>query len=109
MGFVMRRAVTMATKTGLIEEAGSDRHRTKANGEGFSTPDAASREEPTQEPDESEPVQDDDEDLVRAVRSEAIDLVADILGVAEGTSKARLSRARAKLREALGDAMQEYV
>ena len=35
--------------------------------------------------------------------------IADTLGVAEGTSKARLSRARAKLREALGDAMQEYV
>jgi RNA polymerase sigma-70 factor (ECF subfamily) len=35
--------------------------------------------------------------------------IADALGVAEGTSKARLSRARAKLREALGDAMQEYV
>lgn len=35
--------------------------------------------------------------------------IAEALGVAEGTSKARLSRARAKLREALGDAMQEYV
>lgn len=35
--------------------------------------------------------------------------IAQTLGVAEGTSKARLSRARAKLREALGDAMQEYV
>lgn len=35
--------------------------------------------------------------------------IAESLGVAEGTSKARLSRARAKLREALGDAMQEYV
>jgi RNA polymerase sigma-70 factor (ECF subfamily) len=34
--------------------------------------------------------------------------IADTLGVAEGTSKARLSRARAKLREALGPAMQEY-
>jgi RNA polymerase sigma-70 factor (ECF subfamily) len=34
--------------------------------------------------------------------------IAESLGVAEGTSKARLSRARAKLREALGDAMQEY-
>ncbi len=35
--------------------------------------------------------------------------IAEVLGVAEGTSKARLSRARAKLRERLGDAMQEYV
>jgi len=35
--------------------------------------------------------------------------IAESLGVAEGTSKARLSRARAKLREALGPAMQEYV
>ena len=35
--------------------------------------------------------------------------IAETLGVAEGTSKARLSRARAKLRESLGDAMQEYV
>jgi RNA polymerase sigma-70 factor (ECF subfamily) len=34
--------------------------------------------------------------------------IGEILGVAEGTSKARLSRARAKLREALGDTMQEY-
>jgi RNA polymerase sigma-70 factor (ECF subfamily) len=34
--------------------------------------------------------------------------IADALGVAEGTSKARLFRARARLREALGDAMQEY-
>ena len=34
--------------------------------------------------------------------------IAETLGVAEGTSKARLSRARAKLRESLGDAMQEY-
>ncbi len=35
--------------------------------------------------------------------------IATALGVAEGTSKARLSRARVKLRETLGDAMQEYV
>ena len=35
--------------------------------------------------------------------------IAASLDVAEGTSKARLSRARAKLRERLGDAMQEYV
>ncbi|HKJ01348.1 MAG TPA: sigma-70 family RNA polymerase sigma factor [Longimicrobiales bacterium] len=35
--------------------------------------------------------------------------IAEALGVAEGTSKARLFRARAKLRDALGDAMQEYV
>ena len=35
--------------------------------------------------------------------------IAEALGVAEGTSKARLFRARAKLRETLGDAMQEYV
>ena len=34
--------------------------------------------------------------------------IAESLGVAEGTSKARLSRARAKLREMLGEAMQEY-
>lgn len=32
-----------------------------------------------------------------------------ILGVPEGTSKARLSRAREKLRATLGDAMKEYV
>lgn len=35
--------------------------------------------------------------------------IAESLGVAEGTSKARLSRARAKLRDALGPAMREYV
>jgi RNA polymerase sigma-70 factor (ECF subfamily) len=35
--------------------------------------------------------------------------IASALDVAEGTSKARLSRARAKLRETLGPAMQEYV
>lgn len=35
--------------------------------------------------------------------------IADALDVAEGTSKARLHRARARLREALGDAMEEYV
>jgi RNA polymerase sigma-70 factor (ECF subfamily) len=35
--------------------------------------------------------------------------IAASLGVAEGTSKARLSRARSKLRHALGDAVQEYV
>jgi RNA polymerase sigma-70 factor (ECF subfamily) len=35
--------------------------------------------------------------------------IAEALGVAEGTSKARLSRARSKLRETLGPAMQEYV
>ncbi len=35
--------------------------------------------------------------------------IAEALGVAEGTSKARLSRARARLRDALGSAMQEYV
>ena len=34
--------------------------------------------------------------------------IAETLGVAEGTSKARLFRARAKLRASLGDAMQEY-
>ncbi len=35
--------------------------------------------------------------------------IAQILGVAEGTSKARLFRAREKLRASLGDVMQEYV
>lgn len=35
--------------------------------------------------------------------------IAEILGVAEGTSKARLFRAREKLRTSLGDAMREYV
>ena len=35
--------------------------------------------------------------------------IAEALGVAVGTSKARLSRARAKLRELLGNAMREYV
>jgi RNA polymerase sigma-70 factor (ECF subfamily) len=35
--------------------------------------------------------------------------IAEALGVAEGTSKARLSRARSRLRETLGPAMQEYV
>jgi len=35
--------------------------------------------------------------------------IAETLGVAEGTSKARLFRAREKLRASLGDAMQEYV
>ena len=35
--------------------------------------------------------------------------IAGILGVPEGTSKARLSRAREKLRATLGDAMKEYV
>lgn len=34
--------------------------------------------------------------------------IAAALGVAEGTSKARLFRAREKLRASLGDAMQEY-
>lgn len=35
--------------------------------------------------------------------------IAETLGVAEGTSKARLHRARQKLRAALGEEMQEYV
>ncbi len=35
--------------------------------------------------------------------------IANTLDVAEGTSKARLSRARAKLREMLGEFAQEYV
>ncbi|GMR14025.1 MAG: RNA polymerase sigma factor [Gemmatimonadota bacterium] len=35
--------------------------------------------------------------------------IANTLDVAEGTSKARLSRARAKLREALGEFAEEYV
>lgn len=35
--------------------------------------------------------------------------IAGALGIAEGTSKARLSRARAKLREALGDVAREHV
>jgi len=35
--------------------------------------------------------------------------IAETLDVAEGTSKARLSRARAKLRDALGDLAREYV
>ena len=34
--------------------------------------------------------------------------IAQILGVAEGTSKARLFRAREKLRTSLGDVMREY-
>ena len=37
------------------------------------------------------------------------DEIADALGIAQGTSKARLFRARAKLRQALGEAMKEYV
>jgi RNA polymerase sigma-70 factor (ECF subfamily) len=36
------------------------------------------------------------------------DEIAETLGIAQGTSKARLFRARAKLRETLGDAMREY-
>ena len=35
--------------------------------------------------------------------------IAAALNVAEGTSKARLFRARAKLRDHLGDAIREYV
>ena len=35
--------------------------------------------------------------------------IAKTLDVAEGTSKARLSRARGKLREMLGEFAQEYV
>jgi len=35
--------------------------------------------------------------------------VAQMLGIAEGTSKARLFRAREKLRASLGDVMREYV
>jgi len=35
--------------------------------------------------------------------------IAEVLGVAEGTSKARLSRARAKLRAVLGGEIQEHV
>ena len=35
--------------------------------------------------------------------------IGEMLGVAEGTSKARLFRAREKLRAALGEEMQEYV
>ena len=35
--------------------------------------------------------------------------ISEMLGIAEGTSKARLSRARAKLREALGDTVEECV
>jgi len=35
--------------------------------------------------------------------------IAQALEMAEGTSKARLSRARARLREALGGALEEYV
>lgn len=34
--------------------------------------------------------------------------IAEVLGVAVGTSKARLSRARAQLRDLLGDAVREY-
>jgi RNA polymerase sigma-70 factor (ECF subfamily) len=36
------------------------------------------------------------------------DEIAATLGIAQGTSKARLFRARAKLRDSLGDAMREY-
>lgn len=35
--------------------------------------------------------------------------IAEVVGVAVGTSKARLFRARARLREALGDEIREYV
>ena len=35
--------------------------------------------------------------------------IAEALGVAEGTSKARLSHARAQLREALGEEIKEYL
>ena len=37
------------------------------------------------------------------------DEIADMLEVAQGTSKARLSRARSRLREALADIAEEYV
>jgi RNA polymerase sigma-70 factor (ECF subfamily) len=35
--------------------------------------------------------------------------IAAALDLAEGTSKARLSRARARLRQSLGGALEEYV
>jgi RNA polymerase sigma-70 factor (ECF subfamily) len=47
--------------------------------------------------------------LMHELEGYSHDEIALALNVAQGTSKARLFRARAKLRQALGDAMKEYV
>lgn len=93
-----------------------DRHRKRERSLEDAAPLATSR--PTVEPGVRERIQEAVDELPEIYRTVFLmhDLegfnhgeIAEALGVAEGTSKARLSRARAKLRESLGPAMQEYV
>ena len=93
-----------------------DRHRKRERSLEDAAPVAMSR--PTVEPGVRERIQEAVDELPEIYRTVFLmhDLegfnhgeIAEALGVAEGTSKARLSRARAKLRESLGSAMQEYV
>ncbi len=92
-----------------------DRHRKRERSLDAAAPVADSR--PVTEPGVRERIERAVDDLPEIYRTVFLmhDLegyrhgeIAEALGVAEGTSKARLSRARAKLRAALGDAMQEY-
>lgn len=95
-----------------------DRHRTRErsleDAGPFSTPGRAGRAEP----DLKEHIREAVDGLSEIYRTVFLmhDLegyshreIAATLDVAEGTSKARLSRARAKLRSALGDIAEEYV
>lgn len=93
-----------------------DRHRKRER----SLEDAAHVAPPTRrlEPDAVERLQEAVDELPEIYRTVFLmhDLegfshgeIAAALDVAEGTSKARLFRARAKLRERLGDAIREYV
>lgn len=93
-----------------------DRHRKRERSLEDAAPVAATRS--TVEPGVRERIQEAVDDLPEIYRTVFLmhDLegfnhgeIAEALGVAEGTSKARLSRARSKLRDALGTAMQEYV